>query len=52
MLETCQTCEHQSKCEETKIMLCLLKDNERVVKTQYGTWVIVTNWLSSLKPIL
>lgn len=52
MTETCKTCKHRNKCEETRIQLCLLKDNQHVEQTVYGTWVIVTDWLSELKPIL
>ncbi len=52
MHETCKTCEYQPKCEESKIQLCMLKDNEQVVKTSRGGYVIVTDWLSGLKPNL
>ncbi len=49
MDEVCKTCEYLPRCEETGIQLCLLKDNEHVVKNEDGDWGIETDWLTGLE---
>lgn len=43
MKNFCKICEHLKRCEETKIQLCKLKDNEKAVCIN-GKWIIQHNW--------
>lgn len=44
MNNICKKCEYQARCEDTRIQLCKLKDNEHVEKIN-GEWIIQRDWL-------
>jgi len=44
MNNICKKCEYQTRCEDTRIQLCKLKDYEYIEKIN-GEWIIQCNWL-------